>query len=982
MLKRKAILIYAGCILILLSCTFLSAQPLARQMTLEDGLPSHSIYHMNQDSLDRIWIGTDNGIACYESYGVRNYSVKDGLTSNEVIAVLVDRKGTVWANCFERWPCFLKGDHFVSAKDYFGLEGKLSTGNHVFFDNWAAEVYVSVALNQGQYYIFNLTTQEKFLVNGSVCSPLFIPTIKGEKYYVFSRGIYSQLDGELSRISGFDSIHPPGFYMEYPGPKMDYAGNVFWELINQDTLRKACFENGKVVTQSFFPLPVAGQLINVTPNNVFLIQKGRIYRFNGESVNLFFETEGEVRAIEEDRQGNFWVCTANRGIFLIEEGAPQYFKAPFGESFSTIKVDRDSVYVAGEHQLYRLLSERLPAGNQFYPLAGTNIEHEMGIVRVMEAHEGRFYFSKMASISFSEDSVRTEIVSDLDGRIGGGGGFKAILPINDSILLTGDWESFKKSNIRSGKNSHIWIRRARSLEPFGDNRYLLCGLSELAIYNFETNQVERTKKFNWVIEDIAVGDKAVFLLVDEEVVALDKASLEPISSFSIRQISANSPGNMDFNVIKFIPELGLIAASNHGWYRIDFDWEGQQWNLKEGWVPSDFSHENNLIDISYRQGKVYGLLESGVLVFDTTYEAQQILYCSIISFKASGKKLAKEEWGDINRRENHIQIQLNMVSSKHQPQIFYEYRLRGQGDDWLSGTSNVLEFQSLNPGTYQLEIKMYPYGGREAVELQLATWTIRPYFFETNWFLWIVILFSVLLTICVTLYFIKRKDRLVRNRIEQEQKLTALELQGLRAKMNPHFIFNSLNAIQSYFVREDVRSANYYLSRFASLVRNTLHSSYQGFLPLEEEMEFLESYLELEKMRLKERLSYEIIKSTNLNQSDIYLPQMLIQPFIENAILHGIPMGGHLEIATGIEPQSNRLRIEIRDNGIGILKAKERRKESHISKGSAISKARINLLRTYYQAGFEIQITDRGTLSKDETGTLVTIYIPLETDLK
>lgn len=214
-------------------------------------------------------------------------------------------------------------------------------------------------------------------------------------------------------------------------------------------------------------------------------------------------------------------------------------------------------------------------------------------------------------------------------------------------------------------------------------------------------------------------------------------------------------------------------------------------------------------------------------------------------------------------------------------------------------------------------------------------------------------------------------------RIKQRAKQVELEQKLLRSQMNPHFLFNSLGAIQSYMLKNDGRKAAFYLSNLSSLMRSILKNSREEVISLQEEKETLEKYLVIHKLRLGERLNYVVSVSDELDQEEVYLPPMMIQPFVENAVIHGIePMDKEGIIQVRFYKDGNLLVIQVDDNGVGIQDSSKNKNATHVSYALQIFKERVANLRKRY--GTEILYS---ILAKDpsiESGTLVTVKIPLK----
>jgi len=214
--------------------------------------------------------------------------------------------------------------------------------------------------------------------------------------------------------------------------------------------------------------------------------------------------------------------------------------------------------------------------------------------------------------------------------------------------------------------------------------------------------------------------------------------------------------------------------------------------------------------------------------------------------------------------------------------------------------------------------------------------------------------------------------------IKLNRDLATSQLTALRSQMNPHFIFNALNSVQQYILTGDVDEANKYLSKFSRLQREILHHCDQNFISLEKEIEMLNLYLQLEQLRFNEQFNYSVRFSDDIDPSEIKIPPMMLQPFVENAIWHGLmPKHGHKEIAIDFMIKEEQLMIcTIKDNGIG-REAAARMKHStngngiHKSKGLALVIDRLDILKKHYQQTFEVSISDIKDLSGKILGTSV-----------
>ena len=207
--------------------------------------------------------------------------------------------------------------------------------------------------------------------------------------------------------------------------------------------------------------------------------------------------------------------------------------------------------------------------------------------------------------------------------------------------------------------------------------------------------------------------------------------------------------------------------------------------------------------------------------------------------------------------------------------------------------------------------------------------------------------------------------------------MAELEMQSLRAQLNPHFMFNSLNAIQELILKEENDKSHTYLARFAKLLRMLLENADQPFVSLQKELEFLELYLSLENLRIPD-LQYSI-NAGSINKDELMIPNMILQPYIENAIWHGLsPKEKDRRLEIRIHKNKNSLLFEIEDNGVGRKRSAELKslfRKEHKSKGMELLSKRFNLLAGEYGASIKTKTSD---VIKDGevAGTLVEIDIP------
>jgi LytS/YehU family sensor histidine kinase len=243
----------------------------------------------------------------------------------------------------------------------------------------------------------------------------------------------------------------------------------------------------------------------------------------------------------------------------------------------------------------------------------------------------------------------------------------------------------------------------------------------------------------------------------------------------------------------------------------------------------------------------------------------------------------------------------------------------------------------------------------------------------------------MVLSVAVLILLLSRAKIISKKKLsEMNRKIAEVTQANLRQQMNPHFIFNTLNSIQYYMYQHDKLATNNYLTKFSSLMRRVLENSQHTSVPLQDELDALSLYLELEKIRFKEKFDYVINIDEEIDPILYKIPTMLIQPYVENSICHGlIPAEEKGMIKIDLKLKKDYISCVIEDNGIGREAANNRNKNksenNHHSRGTKIVKSRLDLVNSLYGTNLETIYTDLKNLNGEPEGTRVEIHIPLLT---
>jgi len=315
----------------------------------------------------------------------------------------------------------------------------------------------------------------------------------------------------------------------------------------------------------------------------------------------------------------------------------------------------------------------------------------------------------------------------------------------------------------------------------------------------------------------------------------------------------------------------------------------------------------------------------------------------------------------------------------------YEYFLENYDNDWniLEVGLHQVEYRKLRPGTYTLRVL----GSNNLGVSDEATLIIKVVaaWWQTLFFKIGVVLLSLLL-ISLVLYArtsnVNRKHSMEKQILTIENELVQSQKFALRSQMNPHFIFNALNSIQNFVLKNDVDSANYYLSNFSLMMRRVLEYSQNNFITLHEELDLIELYLKMEKLRFSNKFDTKITVAPDIDVHLIRIPPMLLQPYLENSILHGLQLIKHKGLLSlMIKSKGDMMEIIIEDNGIGRDRARQiREKQFHKSKGLKNIEKRITLYNKLNIKPITINFEDLIDNQNKPLGTRVKLEVPIHNE--
>ena len=318
------------------------------------------------------------------------------------------------------------------------------------------------------------------------------------------------------------------------------------------------------------------------------------------------------------------------------------------------------------------------------------------------------------------------------------------------------------------------------------------------------------------------------------------------------------------------------------------------------------------------------------------------------------------------------------VSYKNAGDIDYRYKLAGKNNNWQYTKSTSVDYSFLPYGKHKFIVSASNNDGFWGEPTVFEFVIERPIYYKW-WFISLSIIFIGIIVFLIgksVLNNIKRKESMQKDVLMYRQ-------QALRKQMNPHFIFNSLNSIQHFILQNDKKMSNKYLNRFSKLIRIVLENSQKNTISIDDELAAIELYLEIESLRFKDKFTYSININNEIDTASSQIPPLLLQPFLENSIWHGL-MNINDEREGELKFEMNKVEDTIlciiEDNGVGRYKAKEikdRSKRVHKSLASEITNERVELFNYENNKKITMRYVDKYNSDNIATGTKVEITIPI-----
>lgn len=929
--------------------------------TTREGLSSNSVYRTVIDQKGFLWIATENGLSRFDGRKFEIYTTAKGLTDNEAVDLFIDSSGTIWSIPFRRSPCY-----YNPKKDRFENETTDPELNKIDLAN-THKVHIlryggiAFTNNVRHLYIYKegKTTVYKDFLPAKAWTIQEIVEYKPNQFILFGEDSIRYFNnGKLTKNIPFRK-------------KLiatEYINNKVYLVQEKSILTYRVDENGNIrdAGEKLYPFEIRifcntskGFALTSLSGNTYLVDTATL------EIKENIYNQAQVRNILQDKEGNTWLSTMENGLIKIQQkrissfnGVPE-IQQNFNAIIKTGKIiagtNNGEIFVYDG--LYNI--KRIPLTD--------NRNIDAWVRKIVSTSKGIYVSTQTGSFFLDErENIKERFTGALNRST------KTAVLFNDSIMGMGTHSQAFKYNLRTERFTDSIGKRIISLVSNKEGKIYIGSNDGFyrwdkdSLFAFNTQQ----KTFGYRVNTMTCSpDNMIWVGLGSDsllVVKNDKL-------IAALPLGGAIPGNICKSL--FCNKIGeLWLGTNKGLNRIHYGFVNDKFTYSNTYFgTADGLIGEQVNDIAFSNDTIYTATSSGISYLPVNLSlpvADIATFITRISINGRDEEL-KENYA-VPFSKNDITIDFSGIDLTGFVPLF-EYSINN--GDWKQ--TDKIELKKLSPGNYTIRIRAIKRDGTASAQQAMVNIKIKTPFWRNPLF-WTIF---VLLSFGAVIYFIQKRNKQRQKeavaKVLTEKKIAELEMQALKAQINPHFVFNCLNSIKGFIYDKNYEQADKYLDKFSELLRSTMDNADASIISLEEEIRYLDTYLQLEKLRFGDKFDYTIQSDPGVDILQTYVPAMLLQPYVENAIRHGIR---YLEnkkgkITISAHKENKELVCEIDDNGIGREKAAQLKSSMHIeyqSRGMQLSRRRAELYN------IRQQVIDKKDEKGNATGTTIIVSIPLE----
>ncbi len=973
-----------------------------RSLTTKDGLTSNDVRAITQADDGQMWIGTSNGLNSYDGNKITNYfhgetsAIK--LNMNGIFTMVKDEYNNLWIS------------------DRIGLT-KISLNNYSshYFSQFK-DVHQMVRFRKGILFastegVFTIvdTTISRFniplnsyKVNDEIVSQyIYVTTNQRDNLFLTSKFRIHKISSQQKEIKYYqlpEKQSPVNFYVDQQndGWISTWKSGLFFLDSKVDSIRQVLSqEHSGVITGAVGEWKIGKHEYIVgrysyKENGLIMIDKStmnyKIYDLNSNILSLYV-----------DDAGNLWIGTSTKGILIASHLLGKIRSIPIISTKTDPTQGLGSVNSIYETTEHFWLAKRYSHGVFKYD-KNWNLIKEFGTFKVNN-------ISKFDEIA---DAYDFKLVGNM------------MYATNDLGMFLIDNTTDARKHIFTPEHAEV---KLRNIIPLNDSTWFIRSLNR-AIYLFNPKTNSFVKKIEFDVDQKFLTFNYLFKTSQNVIVATTASGIyifdEHLGKFILKDHPllnqlyiigvaedqnnilwlCNNKGicSYDLGKNKIIsefenyPEMGtafrvVIDPSNHVWFANSkgyWSWDQEKQRMLKLNFESGLISDVEISSVHVgKDGSIY-LGGPGVLYkLNPDSISSHLRSVKVIVSKISVNNEVKipsfsHSNYQLNLPAGLSTIQVEFAVPDYSIQHSHDYQFKfADSDTWSDTKEGTILIPNLSHGNYQILMKgISNFSGAETDIVKLNI-KIEAYWYQSWWF-------KVLIgMVVISLFYLFYRWRLTiendKNKLktEYEHRMIHLEMQNLRSQMNPHFIFNALNSINGFIVENQTHLASDYLTKFSKLIRMILDHSHSDLISLAKELEALKLYVMMEKNRFDQSFDFEIVLDETMDLDQIEVPPLILQPYIENAIWHGLM---HQEVKGSITIQINQdddqLCFIIEDNGVGRQKASELKSKKNIKSNSYGMQITYNRIKNHHSTN-SVVVSDIVNGTGKVLGTKVIILLKI-----
>ncbi len=964
--------------------TLFAQLPFHKQFTVNEGLPSSELFDITQDSLGRIWFASNYGVGYYDGYSFKTFSIKNGLAENSVVRIFHGKNGKLWFLSYSgKLSYYKKGKmHPFEKNKIIQNNGDnrtllrtlmVDSSDNIWFQSKEPHNICKLVKEE---ILQKIDTNLIFYFNQSLS--FFDDNYDKNQFYKY-QSVLKQANTkefiEKKKTQGFSNFNIHLYAEPYDVNSYYLINGKYYKLTSNKMLKhisnkdKLSYGHYFYGLRNFYEEKNGNVWIRIVNDGVYLFLANNLLK---KPVHFFPNLR--ITRILKDRDGNYWIATDGDGIFLIPSFQFNIFNKTCGitnENILSFAINGNHMYFAtNDNVIFKssIYNGKIINVKSFIP---KNAETVYG--RNILCHsDGSIWIITSPFIRYDTSGNRIPLDIIIRNKL-----YQAIELKNHNVVIATNlgFVEYRGNRIIYDSRQNNFNRHIKTV--FQDKKGTLWLGTMNGLYSYANKTFryygDKYPELSYRISSISeCGKRLIIGTHDRGMILFDDTIYH-----------LNMSNGLISNMIRTLEiqnDTVFWAGTNRGVAKIIFSIKRDKLNFQTvHFTVWDGLPSNEINDIKITGSELWiatnkGLASIKINKLLKTKTVPTIFFENIV---INEKDTLKNKHPILNYNQNNINFFYKGIDFKRPGDITYKVKLIGIDKKWLTTKNISARYTELPAGNFTFLVKAASESGLWSNNNAGFSFTIKKHFTQTGWFLGLVILAGLLLLFGIFLLILRSQHLKAENR----RKLLLSEQKALRAQMNPHFIFNSLSSIQYLILGENQQEATSYLSNFALLMRRVLENSKFNVIPLSEEIETLKLYLDLEKMRFEEKFDYKISVDTSLSTEEMMIPPMLLQPYLENAIWHGLMLKktkGMLLLEIKKET-NNRIICAIEDNGIGREKANEIsiKRNNHQSTGMRNIEERIALINKIYKTNMQVEIIDLYDKMRRAAGTRIELYIPI-----